>query len=368
MPSIQGYKWIVCCILLAMSFHLAVAQASDNANEAASYQKRSALGIAHLQSWYDPTTGLYKTTGWWNSANAITALADYKRIAGDKQYADVFPTTFSAAQHKFADYLNDYYDDEGWWALAWIDVYDITHDPQHLRMSASIFEDMAKGWDTTCSGGIWWSKERKYKNAIANELFLSVAAHLLTREKNKKQQAYYLDWANREWQWFSHTGMINADHLINDGLDAQCVNNHRTTWSYNQGVILGGLSELYTRTHEAPLLAQADSIAAATLSSPTLTDAHGILHDPCEPKCGGDGTQFKGIFARNLALLYHVSPSPRYKTFLLANADSVWAGMKPPEYGIGVTWAAPYGTIDASTQSSGDDALIAAASVSHTKR
>jgi predicted alpha-1,6-mannanase (GH76 family) len=366
-PSPQRWK-LIFCLLVTLSFRLATAQANDNANEAASYQKRATLGIAQLQSWYDPTTGLYKTTGWWNSANAITTLADYTHATGDMQYSSVFANTLSAAQQKFAGFLNDYYDDEGWWALAWIDVYDITHDPQYLRMSASIFEDMAKGWDTTCSGGIWWSKERKYKNAIANELFLSVAAHLLMREKDKKQQAYYLDWANREWKWFSHTGMINADSLINDGLDAHCANNHKTTWSYNQGVLLGGLSDLYTRTHDSSLLPQANSIAAATLKSPVLTDAHGILHDPCEPNCGGDGTQFKGIFMRNLAALYRVSPSPQYKTYLLTNADSIWAGMKPPDHGIAVIWTSPYGTIDASTQSSGEDALVAATSVSHTKK
>jgi predicted alpha-1,6-mannanase (GH76 family) len=363
-PSVQNWKWILCSIFLAMLFRSAIAQEAGAAKEAISYHQQAALGIARLQAWYDPATGLYKTTGWWNSGNAITTLADYTRVTGDKQYTDVFPTTLSAAQHKFAGFLNDYYDDEGWWALAWIDVYDINRDPRYLHMSASIFEDMAKGWDTTCSGGIWWSKERKYKNAIANELFLSVAAHLLTREKDKKQQVYYLDWANREWQWFANTGMINSDHLINDGLDAHCANNHKTTWSYNQGVILGGLSELYTRTHDSSLLVQANSIASATLTSPILTDVHGILHDPCEPNCGGDGTQFKGIFTRNLALLYHVSPSPQYKEFLLANADSIWAGMKPPDYGIGIAWMTPYGTIDASTQSSGEDALIAAASVS----
>ncbi len=160
MSSVQNWKWIFCSIFLAMSFRVAVAQVAVTATEAVSDYQRATLGIARLQSWYDPATGLYKTTGWWNSGNAITTLAEYTRVTGDKQYADVFPTTLSAAQHKFAGFLNDYYDDEGWWALAWIDVYDITHDPRYLRMSASIFEDMAKGWDTTGSGGIWWSKER----------------------------------------------------------------------------------------------------------------------------------------------------------------------------------------------------------------
>ena len=336
-------------------------QGTDSTSAAdISYRQRAALGVQRLQSWYDPATGLYRTTGWWNSANALTTLADYSRVTGDKQYESVFPNVLSAAQHTGPGFLNNFYDDEGWWALAWIDAYDLTHQQQYLQMAVSIFDDMAKGWDDTCSGGIWWSKDRKYKNAIANELFLSIAAHLAKRSKNQKQRAQYLEWAQREWQWFSHTGMINSSHQINDGLDAKCANNHQTTWSYNQGVILGGLSEFYKLTHERALLSEADAIAAATLLNSTLTDARGILHDPCEPDCGGDGTQFKGIFVRNLALLYKVAPSPRYKAFVLANADSIWNGMPPPEYGIGTIWVAPHGTINASTQSSGDDTLVSA--------
>lgn len=331
---------------------------------AASYRQRATLGIERLQSWYNPSTGLYNTTGWWNSANALTTLVDYSRATGDKEYAGVFSNTFSAAQHSAAGFLNNYYDDEGWWALAWIDAYDLTRDRQYLRMAGSIFDDMSKGWDDTCSGGIWWSKDRKYKNAIANELFLSVAAHLLTRASSSRQRAYYLQWANREWQWFSHSGMIDSSHLIHDGLDAHCESNQQTTWSYNQGVILGGLSELYRQTQDVSFLSTANAIAQAALSSPALTDAHGILHDPCEPNCGGDGTQFKGIFVRNLAALYKVSPALRYKKFVLANADSIWAGMRLHDNGIGVIWAAPYGTINASTQSSGEDVLVAAYSIS----
>ena len=102
-------------------------------------------------------------------------------------YDATFANTFDKAQHASAGFLNDYYDDEGWWALAWIDVYDLTHEERYLGMAVAIFKDMAQGWDGTCGGGIWWSKERKYKNAIANELFLSVAAHLARRAKDGKE-------------------------------------------------------------------------------------------------------------------------------------------------------------------------------------
>jgi predicted alpha-1,6-mannanase (GH76 family) len=321
--------------------------------------QRAAQAIVKLQSWYDSETGLYRTTGWWNSANAITTLADYERATGSREFDPVFHNTFEAAQKTSAGFLNRFYDDEGWWALAWIDAYDLTRRTEYLAMADSIFADMAKGWDDTCSGGIWWSKDRNYKNAIANELFLSVAAHLAMRVKGA-HRTRYSEWAQREWRWFSGSGMINSDHLINDGLDEHCANNGKTTWTYNQGVIMGGLAELDRSGHDSSFLTEANSIAEATLSSHILTDAQGVLHEVCEPKCGADGTQFKGIFVRNLRLLAEVVPSEQYRNFLAVNARSIAKGMEPPEYGIGERWSAPYGPANASTQSSGEDALVAA--------
>jgi len=340
------------------------AQIPDQSQKATpSLQQRAALGITTLQSWFDPATGLYRTTGWWNSANAITTVADYTRVTDDRKFAGVFPIAFSAAQKTSPGFLNNYYDDEGWWALAWIDVYDITHERRYLDMAVSIFADMTTGWDETCSGGIWWSKDRKYKNAIANELFLSLAAHLAARSSDKKKRARYLDWAAREWKWFANTGMINADHQINDGLDAKCANNQKTTWRYNQGLVLGGLAELYVQTHDEKMLDEANAIAAATLTSPALIDKQGVLHEPCEPDCGADGTQFKGILMRNLAALYRIAPSADYRDFVVKNADAVWKQMQAPKYEIGTSWTSPYGEANASTQSSGLDALVAAAAV-----
>jgi len=325
-----------------------------------SSRQRARLAINSLQSWYDKRTGLYRTTGWWNSANAITTLAGYSHAASTNQFNSVFKNTFKAAQKSAPGFINQYYDDEGWWALAWIAAYDQTHRTPYLNMAESIFANMSGGWSDTCSGGIWWSKKRKYKNAIANELFLSVAAHLANRAATPQQRSAYLAWATREWQWFSHSGMINARHLVNDGLDDRCRNNGQTTWTYNQGVILGGLAELYRANHDPSLLVEAGSIASAALSDPVLVDEHGILHEPCEPNCGGDGTQFKGIFVRNLSELDQVALRPEYRKFILANAQSIWAGARPPAYRLGLIWSAPYGTVNASTQSSAADAIVAA--------
>ncbi|HZU11132.1 MAG TPA: glycoside hydrolase family 76 protein [Pseudacidobacterium sp.] len=325
------------------------------------YLQQAKDGIQTLQSWYTQSSGLYQTTGWWNSANAITVLADYSRVAHTKDYLPVFSNTFTQAQSSHAGFINDYYDDEGWWALAWVAAYDLTHQPQYLSMASSIFSDMANGWDSTCGGGIWWSKAKTYKNAIANELFLSVAAHL-ARRVPIDQRAQYLDWAQKEWAWFKNSGMINSQHLINDGLNlSTCQNNQQNTWTYNQGVILGGLTELNKVAPDPSLPATAQAIANAALTH--LTDANGILHDTCEPNCGADGVQFKGIFVRNLMALYEAFPLPQYKKFADTNAESIWQHSQGPNYEFGQVWSGPFDAANAGTQSSALDAIVAAATM-----
>jgi len=161
------------------------------------YQDMAALGIEALQNWYVWTTGLWQTTGWWNAANALTVLVNYSALSGSTSYQSVVANTF--ARNAAGGFLNRYYDDEGWWALAWIDAYDWTGETDYLNMASSIFDDMTGGWDDVCGGGIWWSKDRTYKNAIANELFLSVAARLANRVRDPDQQAQDLAWAEAEW-------------------------------------------------------------------------------------------------------------------------------------------------------------------------
>src|ERR1700676_2534492 len=96
------------------------------------YRSRADAAIATLQGFYDDAKGLWQTTGWWNSANALEATIDYCARTGTTTYAHLVDTTFVQAQHSAARFLNDFYDDEGWWALAWIKAYDLTKDPGYL--------------------------------------------------------------------------------------------------------------------------------------------------------------------------------------------------------------------------------------------
>src|ERR1700754_5165709 len=61
-------------------------------------RRRAEAGFEALQRWYVPRMGLYRTTGWWNAANAITAITDYMNATGSKKYIGVLANTFKQAQ------------------------------------------------------------------------------------------------------------------------------------------------------------------------------------------------------------------------------------------------------------------------------
>ena len=337
----------------------------------ANYLQQASYGIQTLQGWYIPGTGLYqKPTDWWNSANAVTVLVDYSRATHTTTYLDAVANTFKNANKAYGttNFVNESNDDEGWWALAWVDAYDLTHDPAYLAMAETIFTDLTTQWDTTtCGGGVWWSKDLKnsaYKNAIVNEIFLELAASLANRVADGKQKAQYLAWARKEWQWFSSSGMINASNLINDGLNATnpkaCTNNKGQTWTYNQGVVLGGLAELAKADRDPALLVKAQEIAASVLAK--LVTTSGVLEDRLQPGQaeGADMPQFKGVFLRNLARLYQASPDPRYAAFARTNADSILSHDQGPNHQFGCHWQGPFDSGDGTRQTAALDALIAA--------
>lgn len=324
------------------------------------FNANSEAAATMLQQWYNGS-GLYDTTGWWNAANCMEAIENVVFANNDLQYLNVLTNTFN--RNSGGNFLNFYYDDEGWWANAWIRAYDLTGNTNFLSMAKTIFADLTTGWtNNPCGGGIWWNKDtvQPYKNAIANELFLLTAIRLHQRTPGDGGPGSYFYWATNEWAWFKASGMINAQNLVNDGLNASCVNNGSTTWTYNQGVILGGLTDLYKVTGNITYLNQATLIANATIA--ILVDGSGVLREPCESgDCGGDGPQFKGIFIRYLAYLYDVTRNPAYYNFLFKNAHSVWFTDRNVFNQLGLRWGQTFDMADAARQSSAMMAVSALA-------
>lgn len=328
--------------------------------------------VQELQTYYDSSTGLFNTTGWWNSANALDAIIDYMKTTGSRTYMSDVSNTFAKAVNEAppptpGNFVDTAYDDTQWWALTWVNAYELTHNPAYLQMAEKIHSYVTAAWTPSqCGGGLVWQTTNNYQNAVTNELFLELSArlYLLTH------QASYLQWAQKELSWFNASGMTNSSNLINDGLSTACQNNGQTTWTYNQGVILGGLAALYQATNDQTYLTEAQQIANAAIS--TLVSSNGILMEPCSGSCPSqnpDQTQFKGIFMRNLDALYQVTGDQSYLRFIDQNASSIWENDHNIYDVLGFDWSGPISAPDqsfnASTLSSGLDALNAAAHGPH---
>ena len=264
--GLRFHGWVRVLLAVVATTFSSIALAEEDL-KGHDFHNHTVKGAQSLQRWYNDK-GLWDTTGWWNAAHCVEAIENAIVAQNGGDYLNVLERTFDLNSSQ--DFLNEFYDDEGWWALAWIRAYDLTGDRQYLDMAKVIFVDLCTGWDERCGGGIWWKKDRRYKNAVANELFLAVAIKLHQRTPDDNGPNSYLNWALKQWEWFKNTGMINDQNLINDGLNRNCENNRRTTWSYNQGVILGGLTELYKSTGNEQYLKQAVTLADARNFDPGL--------------------------------------------------------------------------------------------------
>ncbi|MFL6117986.1 glycoside hydrolase family 76 protein [Actinophytocola sp.] len=314
---------------------------------------------------YDPYPGWWPSS-WWNSAATLTTLIDH----GDPAYDWVIARTFDQNKGVFAagvrssdaiegNFVSRAIDDSAWWGLAWIAAYDRTGQQRYLAMATTIANYVHQYWDTgTCGGGVWWNRERTYKNAVTAGLYLRLTASVHNRTPG---DTVWQQRTRTAATWFLGSGMINSANLVNDGLTADCRNNGQTVWTYNQGLAIGGLVEAWRATGDGTLLAAARRLADAALTGLTRD---GVLTESCDlgqNTCDDNQKQFKGIFSRYLTDLASVTGATTYTSFAQRQADSIWTRDRDNLNRTGQRWAGGSpNQVDWRTQASGLGALVAA--------
>ena len=311
---------------------------------AAAVSRRAADGIAVLDKIYwSPTVNIWLdrpgddlrghfegrvNPPWWSAANAVEVLLDFMNATGRSDYdakiASLFEMnrdtrnrwpavaaelkrrgSWSEADEKalaqkmgwksIRDFSNEYMDDSGWWALAWLKMFDRTHDGKYLATAKTIHAHMAKFWRPDKNGGVMWSEEKLVPNAIENSLFLVLSARLYERT----HEADYLSWAEKTLDWihekklYDGRGVVDAPHHRGD------------YWTYNQGVFIGGLTALYHATGKQEYLDEAATVADGVLNRSGDVLPDGVIIEKLGTN-GWDPGLFKGVFIRYLAQLRDV--------------------------------------------------------------
>jgi hypothetical protein len=109
-----------------------------------------------------------------------------------------------------------WFDDNGWWGLAFLEGYRATGSRRLLSDAERALRYIARaGWDPA-SGGIWWNTEHPFKSgpALASDALLAVLIYEQTRSSFALAQARrFLFWANTAG--FSAADGLYADSSVN---------------------------------------------------------------------------------------------------------------------------------------------------------
>ncbi len=268
---------------------------------------------------------------WWQ-AHALDNLVDaYRRTQKGIYTQRINQQYIGILKVNSGRIINNFYDDMEWMALALLRAYHSTGDEEFKEAVFTLWEDIKKGWNDCCGGGIAWRKEQlDYKNTPANAPAAILAARLYRNFKNPDDRI----WAEKIYEWMKKNLVDPVTGFVWDGINREGDGNIDKDWefTYCQGVFLGAAVELFRVSGDKKYLQEAYHTAETAcqhFSSPA-----GILRAEGD----GDGGLFKGIFVRYLGQLIEEIPSRDFLNFLSDNASSLWVSRNRDKNLFGQSW------------------------------
>jgi predicted alpha-1,6-mannanase (GH76 family) len=255
---------------------------------------------------------------WWH-AHSLDCLLDAYLRTNDQKYLDriekEYRGTFTCNGNTF---LHNWYDDMEWMALAQLRLWDATKEDTYKDQVLILWEDIKTAWNDNMGGGLAWKKDQlDYKNTPANAPAAILAFRLYQRFRKEDD----LLWGKKILDWNLSNLTDPMTGFVWDGInrlgDKQV--DYEWNYTYNQGVVIGALVELYRIEPSEEYVDKAVQIAKVTKE--LLIDSnHGIIPYEGEDDCG----LFKGILVRYLYDLIEIHPqSHDLREMILHNARCV---------------------------------------------
>lgn len=260
---------------------------------------------------------------YWPQAHALDVMIDAYNRTNNNLYKTTITQWFDGVKKKNGNtFLNEYYDDMEWNALAMLRAYNATQDERFKTGAIEVWKDIQTGWNSNAGGGISWKKDQPYsKNACSNGPACILAARLFQQFGDIKDK----DWALKIYDWEKENLFNPANGAVYDNIDSR-TGNIQKSWifTYNEGTFLGSALELYKITGEKGYLN--DAVKAADYTLNNLVDSNDRL---LKSEGDGDGGLFKGVFIRYFTQLI-LSPDlesatkKRYINFIRLNGETLW--------------------------------------------
>ena len=161
-----------------------------------------------------------------------------------------------------------WFDDNGWWGIAFMDAYRATHSKRFLADAARALDfSVRRGWAK--GGGLWWdtAHTRKSGEALGSNSALAAMLYAATHKPT------YLSQARRLISW-------GDAHLWNsrDELYARS-DSDSTPMPYVEGPMIGAHETICRAAHDAHACARAEALAEASLSRFGEDVNHGPQYD-----------------------------------------------------------------------------------------
>lgn len=266
-------------------------------------------------------------TFYWNYALAFDALLDGLELFGTESKYFPWIAKFYNGQ-KAIGWSRNYFDDENWMALALLRASKISAkkdsnlSKQCFETCLQLYEDIEKAWDETCCGskpgGVWWDRSHTQKATASNGGPAILAARLYRETGDSK----YLQFSEKVFNfWYdnmvdSKTGQV-ADHFDPNG--------SKLWWkfTYNEGLMIGAATELYSITGDSQYLNKAKLIYSFVVKNETHSSTYGHVLDDGST-CASDCVEFKGVAFRYIMRFYQVTKSSDILAFLKSCVDAIW--------------------------------------------
>ncbi|WP_442543917.1 glycoside hydrolase family 76 protein [Arthrobacter sp. KN11-1C] len=221
-------------------------------------------------------------------------------------------------------YVNSYYDDMAWLALAALRLDALAARAQkpgqrrNARLQKSLSPQFESASTDDMGGGTFWSTKRDFKNAPATA---PVALHFARTGHPGRAQGL-LDWLDAtlfeptrglylDGAWLKEGKLVLAEEV----------------YTYNQGPVLGALLELGGDAN----LARAAALVGSVAEHLTVSGPAGPGRLVLRGEGTGDGGLFTGILVRYLALAASDARLPLVtrataRQLVLDTAEALWAG------------------------------------------